>query len=209
ISVDLPAPLSPRMQVTSPALTCNETSWSARTLPKYLETCSSSSRWGAAACCGALISPCPLGPPPDRRVEHHRGDEHDAFEEIDPVRVPPRRDDPDLGHTDDGGAECSPDDRSVPACQQAATDDGGDDELELSADALVALHAPEADCGHDPPEGCDGRGRHEEQNLRPRDRHADVARCHRVAPRAEDPVAEARAGEHPCGDDREAEPPER
>ena len=38
ISVDLPAPLSPRTHVTSPASTCSETSWSALTLPKYFET---------------------------------------------------------------------------------------------------------------------------------------------------------------------------
>ena len=36
MSVDFPAPLSPRRQRTSPALTYIETSWSAMTLPKYL-----------------------------------------------------------------------------------------------------------------------------------------------------------------------------
>ena len=36
ISVDLPAPLSPSTQVTSPALTTVETSLSAMTFPKYL-----------------------------------------------------------------------------------------------------------------------------------------------------------------------------
>ena len=42
--LDLPAPLSPRMHVTSPAFTCAETSFSATTLPKYFEICSSWSR---------------------------------------------------------------------------------------------------------------------------------------------------------------------
>src|SRR5690349_20753697 len=93
------------MHVTSPALTCSETSCSARTLPKYFETCSSSSRWEEAGSCGALISACPLRAPPDRGVEHHRGDQHDALEEVHPVRVPPRGDDPDLRHADDGRAE--------------------------------------------------------------------------------------------------------
>ncbi len=36
MSVDFPAPLSPRMQVTSPALTRAEMSFRATTLPKYL-----------------------------------------------------------------------------------------------------------------------------------------------------------------------------
>ena len=35
MSVDLPAPLSPRRHSTSPALTYIDTSWSAMTLPKY------------------------------------------------------------------------------------------------------------------------------------------------------------------------------
>ncbi len=40
MKLDLPAPLSPRMHVTSPAFTCAETSFSATTLPKYFEICS-------------------------------------------------------------------------------------------------------------------------------------------------------------------------
>src|SRR5262245_9395738 len=47
IRVDLPAPLSPRMQVTLPALTTADTSESAMTEPKYLETRSTSSSGGA------------------------------------------------------------------------------------------------------------------------------------------------------------------
>ena len=44
ISVDLPAPLSPSTQVTSPALTFREMSCSALTDPKYFETERTSSR---------------------------------------------------------------------------------------------------------------------------------------------------------------------
>ena len=47
ISVDLPAPLSPSTQVTSPALTFSEMSWSALTDPKYFEIPLASSRHGA------------------------------------------------------------------------------------------------------------------------------------------------------------------
>ena len=38
MSVDLPAPLSPRRQTTSPACTAIDTSSSAMTEPKYFET---------------------------------------------------------------------------------------------------------------------------------------------------------------------------
>src|SRR5439155_4014479 len=208
ISVDLPAPLSPRMHVTSPALTWRETSCSARTLPKYLDTCSSWSRWEPLVSPGALISSRPLGPPPDRRVQHHSGHQHDSFEEVDPVRVPTRGDDPDLRHADDGRSERRSDDGAVAPRQQAAADDRRDDELELAADAFVALHPPEADGGHDPPEGGDRRCGHEEEDLRPCDGDAYVSCRHRIAARAEDPVAEAGACEDPGGHDREPEPPQ-
>ena len=43
MNVDLPAPLSPSTQVTSPAPTPTLTSFSATTLPKYFETLRTSS----------------------------------------------------------------------------------------------------------------------------------------------------------------------
>ena len=43
MNVDLPAPLSPRTHVTSPAPTPTETSFSATTLPKYFEMLRTSS----------------------------------------------------------------------------------------------------------------------------------------------------------------------
>ena len=43
MNVDLPAPLSPSTQVTSPAPTLTLTSFSATTLPKYFETLRTSS----------------------------------------------------------------------------------------------------------------------------------------------------------------------
>ena len=51
-------------------------------------------------------------------------------------------------------------------------------------------------------------GHHEERDLRPRDRDADVARRGRLAAGAVDPVAEARLREQPRADDREPDPPQ-
>src|SRR5689334_5135170 len=116
ISVDLPAPLSPSKQVTSPASTCSETSLRAITLPKNLLTRSSSSRCAAVPpFVLAVTSPRLLGAAADGGVEHDGRHQHDALEEVDPVRVPAGVDDPDLRHPEDHRAEGRADHGSVAA----------------------------------------------------------------------------------------------
>src|SRR5579859_2617236 len=66
ISVDLPAPLSPRTQVTSPAFARSEISFSAIALPKYFTTSRTSSS-------GSVMRPSPpgaLGTLVDDGVDH-------------------------------------------------------------------------------------------------------------------------------------------
>ena len=102
----------------------------------------------------------------------------------------------------------APDDRAVAAGQQAAADDGRDDEDELAPDALVGLDPAQADGRDDAEQRGGGRGHHEERDLGARDRDADVARGHGIAADGVDPVAEAGAREQPRADDREADPPD-
>src|SRR5690349_23841124 len=80
ISVDLPAPLSPKRPSTSPLPRCRLTSRSAVTGPKRLAMCSttSTSSGGTAA---------PLSHAPDVDVDDHRDQDRDAEDEVQVVRV--------------------------------------------------------------------------------------------------------------------------
>src|SRR5215475_4764307 len=207
MNVDLPAPLSPRTQVTLPASTVVEMSSSEMTVPKYFEiprisssgrpspdavvvstvvilstvvTFGSARRSGALWCC-PLPSWCPLWSSPGlvtfgsaRRsgalwccplpswcplwsssgllgvaahelVGQDREQQHRAQEELEPVGVPAGVDDSLGGHPEDERAERGADHRAVPAGEQAAADDRGDDERQLGADAAVRLHRGEPD----------------------------------------------------------------
>src|SRR5690606_15646683 len=107
--VDLPAPLSPRRQVTSPARTNIDTSDRATTLPKYFETLRTSSNLSVAEAVLVVICSSPLCPLADVVVEDHRQDQDHADEDLEPVAVDSGHDDPLLDHGEgeraDGGAD--------------------------------------------------------------------------------------------------------
>src|SRR6266566_8363852 len=147
IRVDLPAPLSPSTQVTSPARTSIEMSFSAMTLPKYLLTWRTSSN-------GALFWFITSSTPRGRRAASHQcvhadRDEQDHAKEREvPVGVPPGEDDANLREADYQRADRCADRGPIPAGQQTAADDRGDDEEEFLADALARLDALEAQRDH-------------------------------------------------------------
>ena len=152
ISVDLPAPLSPRTHVTWPALTTVETSFSAITLPKYFEMLAHLEQRRVGGFWPLLLAVLIAGPlraPADVGVHQHRGEQDHAEEQEAPVGVPARELDPDERHADDQRAHRGADRRPEAARQQAAAGDRGDDVGELLADALAGLHGPEAQRDHD------------------------------------------------------------
>src|SRR3954465_2456979 len=79
ISVDLPAPLSPSSPSTSPLRRRRFTSRSAVTGPKRLATFST--------CRTSSANAAPLPDPPDVDVDHHRGEDRDAEDEVQVVGV--------------------------------------------------------------------------------------------------------------------------
>ena len=70
-------------------------------------------------------------------VGDHREQQHGAQEELEPVRVPAGIDDALVDHAEDERADQGADRGAVPAGEQAATDDRGDDVEELVAHALT------------------------------------------------------------------------
>src|SRR5262249_18114356 len=125
MSVDLPAPLSPSRQWTSPTCTVKFTSCSATTVPKDFDTPLSS-----------MIG-CMAGLPLLGRaaahivVEEHGQEHHQAEEDLEQVGVDAGVEDADLHGAVDEGAEQRADRRAVAAGQQRPADDYGDDRVEL------------------------------------------------------------------------------
>src|SRR5579863_3603140 len=108
ISVDLPAPLSPRSPRTSPFLRCRFTSRSAVTGPKAFAMCStrstSSGADAGATTCSTKVSSAKAGPPscsPDVHADPHRQQDRKAEEEIEVVRVDALDREPVLEHTEE------------------------------------------------------------------------------------------------------------
>src|SRR5690242_8765011 len=152
--VDLPAPLSPSTQATSPARTVRLMPSRATIGPKALPTSVISTR-GSPLC--RLLSACSLivsvmtGSPPgarvvlDVQVDQHREQQHRPEEGVEPVRVEAREDDALGGHAEDERADRGTCHRAVTAGEQAAADDRGDDVDELVADAQHGLHRGEVE----------------------------------------------------------------
>src|SRR2546422_14521 len=139
ISVDLPAPLSPSTQVSSPPLTCIEMSRSAITLPKYLLTFRTS-RSGMTffeSFIALPSTPRARGTPSHNCVHAHRQEKDHTQEGVVPVAFPAGEDDADLSKPDDQRADGRSDRRAIAAGQKAAADYGGDDVEELLAHALA------------------------------------------------------------------------
>src|SRR3990170_2603480 len=154
IRVDLPAPLSPSRQTTSPALTASETSSRATTAPKYFETLRASRRGvrvrGSAF--GADIVPVIGSPPsadpgeatPDPVVQDdgHEEKRPDGCEV--PVGVDARKDDADAGHPEDEGGD--PVAEARPS-EDVRPDDGDEDpqedrDLEVTGGAAAPVEDP-------------------------------------------------------------------
>src|SRR6267143_3147372 len=209
ISVDLPAPLSPSTQVTSPAWTSIEMSRNAITLPKYLLTWRTSR--SATPFFDSLISPSPpraRGTPSHDGVDPDRDKQDHAEERVVPVGVPVGKDDSDLSEADDQRAERGSDRGTVTARQETPAHDRGDDVEELQPDPLARLDALETKGDHDAHHGRGHRRVHEKDDLRARDRDPDRASGIGVTTDREDPVAEGRLRQHHSGDDRDDYPPE-
>src|SRR5689334_1707167 len=132
ISVDLPAPLSPSRQWTSPRRSWRLTSWRAATVPKTLLTPSSSRRCSAGA-----MSPRSRDAAAHVVVEQHGDEQHQAQEHAEPVRIDVGVGDADLHDAEDQRAEAGADHRAVAAGEQAPADHRGDDGLELLLQTAV------------------------------------------------------------------------
>src|SRR5207249_7848653 len=98
--------------------------------------------------------------------------------------------------------------RAEAAGEQTAADDRADDEDELESDALLRLHRTELERLDDAHQRGNPGGHHEERDLRPGDRNADVPSGEWVPAGAIDPIAEARFREQPGADERDPDPPE-
>src|SRR6478752_10815942 len=184
IRVDLPAPLSPRTQVTSPARTVRLMPLRARMAPYVLPTSfismSGSPEWSSGSACSDRVSVMSAHLSGGRElldveVDHDGEQEHDAEEGLEPVRVPPGIHDAQAGHAEDEGADGHADRVAVTAGQERATDHRGDDVEELVAHAVAGLEGVEVvEVVHAGEPGEEGHG-HEETDLDPGDRHAHGA----------------------------------
>src|ERR1035438_165863 len=153
MSVDLPAPLSPSTQVTSPALTLRLIPSSALMAPYILPIPAISMRGfrsfvsGTGVCVVvsvmALTSLPGAGELLDVQVQEDGKQEHQAQEGLEPVRVPARVDDALRGHPEDEGADRGADSRPVTAGEEGATHDCRDDVEELVTNTLSRLHRVE------------------------------------------------------------------
>src|ERR1700738_2960538 len=209
--VDLPAPLSPRTHVISPALTRSEMPESALMLPYRLPTSFISTR-GFVAVAGFVSTVTDSSPPrrqlPDVSVEHRRQQQHDSQEELEPVGVPTRVDDAFGRHSEDQSPHRGPDRRAEAAGEETASDDCRDYVEELVSDALAGLDGVEREQdvhAHKPRHHTD---HHEEADLRLVHWHTHGARAVCVAANRKDPVADARLEQHHGADGDEEQPPE-
>src|SRR6185312_12236063 len=214
--VDLPAPLSPSTQATSPARTVRLMPSSATMGPKALPTsCISTSasplcRVGSA--CSSMVSV--MSSPPGRRVVadvevHTDGEqEHHAQEGEEPVRVEPGVDDALLGHAEDERADGRADGRPVATGEQTAADDRGDDVAELVAHTQAGLHRGGVEQQVHAVEPAQEPDAHEQPDLDLGHGYADGAGGGGVAAHGEDPVAGAGAEQDPGGQRGEQQPPQ-
>src|SRR5450759_2546418 len=207
IRVDLPAPLSPSTQATSPARTSIEMSLRAMTLPKYLLTWRTSSS-GTPLAITSASSPSARRAPSHESVHTH-GDEQDHAEEREvPVGIPAGEDDADLREADDQRPDRRSDRGTVAAGQQAPSNHRGDDEEEFLTNTLAGLDSLEAQRDHDPDQRRRHGGAHEEDDFGARHRDAHAARRVRVAADGVDPVSKGGLGQHPCRGHRDRDPPQ-
>src|SRR4051794_39781924 len=84
INVDLPAPLSPSSPSTSPCLRCRSMLRSAVTGPKRLATPSTRRASLVVVVCPSAMA-LALPHAPDVDVDHHRGEDRDAEDEVQVV----------------------------------------------------------------------------------------------------------------------------
>src|SRR6266702_1629604 len=147
ISVDLPAPLSPSRQCTSPRFRRKVTPLNAITLPKYLLTFSSArmmSSCGAAAVLTVFVVSDMFVSSLRLRdaaahvvIEQHGDQQHHAKEHAEPVGTDVGVRDADLHDAEDQRAETGADHGAVTARQQGAADHRGDDRFEFLLQAAV------------------------------------------------------------------------
>src|SRR4051794_14423633 len=217
--VDLPAPLSPRTQVTRLGWTFRSTPCRARMLPYDLPARRSSTivpssggtvSWRMAPCVPVPLSV--IGSPPGRRaldpqIDQDGAEEHHAEEGLEPVGVPAGVDDALVHHAEHEGTEDRADRGAVAAGEQTAADDGRGDVDQLLADALAGLHGVEGEqLVHAEEPGTETHG-HEQRDLGELHGDTDGPRGLLAAADREDPVAVLGAQQHPGGDGREDQPP--
>src|SRR3954463_3167127 len=178
--VDLPAPLSPSTQVTSPALTARLMPFSARMAPWVLPTfsiytrgsplCRVSSAWSAIVSVMSADLSC-ARQVLDVQVDHDRQEQHDPEERPEPVGVPAGVHDAEAGHAEDEGADRDTDAVAVSAGEQGSADHRGDDVKELVTYAVAGLqHVEVVEVVHSGEPGKEGDC-HEQSDLDTYDRH--------------------------------------
>src|SRR5918997_4421736 len=141
-------------------------------------------------------------------VDQHGDEQHRAKEHLEPVGVDPGEEDALAHHPEDEGPEHRADDRPVAAREEHASDNSGDNSLkfpELTPEYVGGAGVEDRDRSE---QRRGGGGRHEEQDLYPVHRHADVARGDRVAAGPEDPVSKSRAHQDPGRQSGQSYPPE-
>ncbi len=154
ISVDFPAPLYPRTQVTSPLPTLRLIPSRRVMFPVGLaHVLELDQRYAGRdllerGFCDVLGHVRHLlvisgSPGADPEIGHGGPQQHHAEEGLQPVRVPAGVDDALVDHAVDEGADSGADRGAVAAGQQAAADHGRDDVDELVADTLTGLHGVE------------------------------------------------------------------
>src|SRR4051812_13753414 len=125
MSVDLPAPLSPRRPRTSPLRRCRLMSRSAVTGPKRLETCSTRSTSSDASTgwtTRASATTAPLPHASDVGVDDHRDQDRDAEDEVEVVGIDALERQPVAQDAEEQRADQRADRGPLAAGQQRAAD---------------------------------------------------------------------------------------
>ena len=194
MSVDLPAPLSPSRQSTSPGVDLERDVGAATSVPtKDLLTLSSFSS-GAVMVRPSSSGGCGGQREPAEGVVHQDGDQQqDAEDEARPVGVPAGVVDALVDDREGERAEDDADDGAVAAGEQHAADDDGDDRVEDERLAVGDLRAVVEDRLDDADEGGPEAAAHVQGDLDLVGRDAGGAGALLVAADREDPVAVARS----------------